>query len=81
MSRAAVGTGAGKGRQPWNIRAYLDSKGMKMADVARSLDVSHQAVAQTVGGVRNHRKVLLFLYELGCPEDDLSLPQKIKDEL
>ena len=71
--------GPGRHRKPYRIREYLDTKGMNMADIARALGVSIQAVSATVRGSRNHRKVLAALRDLGCPLDALSLPEDMKD--
>lgn len=69
-----AGVGAGRFRQPWRIREYLDAQGTSMAEVARKLGVDHSLVSRTVSGVMNNRRVLAYLRELGCPTDDLSLP-------
>lgn len=70
---AAVG--AGKNRQPWQIRGYLaDRLGMSMADVARELDMTDSLVRDTIRGARNNRRVLAYLRDAGCPVKYLSLP-------
>lgn len=69
---------AGKNRDAWLIRKFLDGKGLKMADVARALDVSRNLVAETVKGNRNNYKVLSYIRELGCPEGLLDMPEAMK---
>jgi hypothetical protein len=69
---------AGKNRESWRIREFLDGLGLHMVDVARSLDVSRNLVGETVKGLRNNRKILTHLRELGCPEKWLDLPEDMK---
>lgn len=73
-------TGAGRNRDPWEIRKFLNVKGTNMTKLARSLGVSVNLVHVTVTGARNNRKVLTALRELGCPEKVLSLPEDMKEE-
>lgn len=70
---AAVG--AGKYRRPYRIREYLSSRGLCMADIARSLDITLSVVARTVRGAGNSRRVLRALVELECPVEYLGLPE------
>ena len=72
--------GAGRNRKPYRIREFLDAEGKNMADIARDLGVTIQAVSATVRGSRNHRKVLVALRDMGCPLDALSLPEDLKNE-
>ncbi|MFV0423512.1 helix-turn-helix domain-containing protein [Oleidesulfovibrio sp.] len=78
IGNAHAATGAGIHRQPFRIREFLDARGLSMADVARQLGVSAQAVSATVRGRRNHRKVLEALRDMGCPVEVLSLPEDLK---
>ncbi|WP_027181636.1 helix-turn-helix domain-containing protein [Oleidesulfovibrio alaskensis] len=78
IGNAHAATGAGIHRQPYRIREFLDARGLSMTDVARQVGVSPQAVAATVRGRRNHRKVLKALLEMGCPADVLSLPADLQ---
>jgi hypothetical protein len=72
------GVGAGKYRRPWRIREYLDSINYSMAAVARDVDRSATLVRETVQGNKNNRPVLRRLVELGCPIEDLSLPEDMR---
>ncbi|CCO22200.1 hypothetical protein [Maridesulfovibrio hydrothermalis] len=78
MSFAA--SGAGRYRDPWEIRKFLNSKGTSMSGVAVDIGLSPVIVQQTVKGVRNNRKVLAKLRELGCPVGALSLPEDMKEK-
>jgi transcriptional regulator with XRE-family HTH domain len=69
---------AGKNRQPWRIREFLDGRGLSMADVGREIGVAKHIMSETVRGIRNHRRVLSKLRELGCPEKFLDLPEDLK---
>jgi transcriptional regulator with XRE-family HTH domain len=73
-----AGVGAGKFRNPWRIREYLASRGLKMADVARALNVDHSVVAKTVSGNRNHRETLVYLRDtVQVPAEYLGLPKDL----
>ena len=76
-THAAVG--AGKFRDPWRIRGFLDSMDITMADIARELGLKHSSVSRTVKGTLNNRKVLARLREMGCPPQYLSLPADMLD--
>ena len=69
---AAVG--AGRNRNHWGIRAYLAEIGKNMRMVADDLGVASSLVQDTVRGIKNNRRVLAYLLELGCPRKYLSLP-------
>ena len=68
----------GKNRQPWRIREFLEGKGMSMADVGLKVGASRQVMSETVRGIRNHRKALALLRDMGCPEKFLDLPEDLK---
>ncbi|MGE4471138.1 MAG: hypothetical protein AB7D47_13470 [Desulfovibrio sp.] len=69
---------AGKNRQPWRIREFLESQGMNMADVGRKVGASKHLMSETVRGIRNHRRILAYLRDMGCPEKYLDLPEDLK---
>lgn len=69
-----AGVGAGKFRQPFRIREFLAGEGLSMAGVARTLGVHNTLVSLTVQGIKNNKKVLGHLHQLGCPEEFLSMP-------
>ena len=58
--------GCGKGRDPWDIKRFLASKGTNMASIARRLGKHHNIVSETVAGLRNDKAVLQMLEDLGC---------------
>lgn len=70
----------GKDRQIWRVREYLQSKSLNMTDVASAVGVSVQLVSETLRGIRNNRKVLTHLRDLGCPERFLDLPEDLKSQ-
>jgi transcriptional regulator with XRE-family HTH domain len=70
--------GAGRQRQPWRIREFLDEQGLTQADVARELGKNRSIVNRTIRGSINNRDVLKHLYRLGCPPEYLSLPDDLK---
>lgn len=80
MNQANIhaGTGAGRFRQPWKIREFIDGQGLKMADIARALNVDHSLVSKTVKGTLNNKRVLAYLLKLGVPADILSLPDDMR---
>jgi transcriptional regulator with XRE-family HTH domain len=70
----------GKNRQPWRIREFLESKGMNQADVSREVGVSQHVMSETIRGIRNSRKVLVYLRDQGCPVKHLDLPEDLKPQ-
>jgi transcriptional regulator with XRE-family HTH domain len=72
-THAAVG--AGKYRDPWRIREFLDNRNITMMDIANDLGLSHSVVSRTVKGTQNNSKVLARLLAIGCPPRYLSLPK------
>lgn len=72
--------GAGRQRQPWRIREFLDAQGLTQADVARKLGKDRSVVSKTIRGTINNREVLRYLHGLGCPEKILSLPADLQQE-
>lgn len=76
-THAAVG--AGKFRDPWRIRGFLDSQNITMMDIANELGFSHSVVSRTVKGTLNNRKVLARLREIGCPTKYLGLPKDMQE--
>jgi hypothetical protein len=70
-SASVIQKGIGKGRQPWQIRQYLSGLGLSMSDVARRATTFPQVAQETVKGIRNHRRVLAVLEDLGCPAEYL----------
>jgi trimethylamine:corrinoid methyltransferase-like protein len=64
---STIQRGRGKGRDPWEIRKYLSSMGLTMADVAVRAETYRPVVSDTVNGIRNHARTLAVLESLGCP--------------
>lgn len=61
-------------REGRKIRAWLVERGITVSDVARQAGVSRSIVSETVHGLRNNRKALKALVDVGCPERLLTLP-------
>jgi hypothetical protein len=73
---AAVG--AGRERQPWRIKEWLDGRGITYKAVAEQAGIRAESiVCRTIRGGANNRKVLLALRNLGCPEKYLGLPEDL----
>lgn len=67
-----AGVGAGKLRRPFRIREFLAGKGLTMSKIAEDLGLHHSVVGYTVKGIKNNKRVLDYLHDLGCPEEFLS---------
>ena len=80
LGNVHAGTGAGKFRKPYRIREYLDSQGTNMKRVADELGVNPSLVRDTIRGVKNNRRVLSKLQDMGCPERYLSLPKDMQEK-
>lgn len=80
MNQANVhaGLGAGRFRDPWEIKKLLSAKGTNMTKEARKIGISPQLFHRTVSGTANNRKVLEHLRRIGCPDKALSLPSDMK---
>jgi NDP-sugar pyrophosphorylase family protein len=52
-----------------------------MKAVALEMGVNPSLVQDTIRGVKNNRRVLVHLFDMGCPEDYLSLPSNVKAEI
>ena len=76
-----AGVGAGRNRQPWRIREWLDANNLNMSDIAREAGVQHSTASRTIRGIANSRPVLRALYSKGCPSEYLSLPHDLLQEL
>lgn len=72
--------GVGVGRDYYGIKKWLDDNRLTAKAVAEKAGVHPSAVSDTLRGVRNHRRILLTLRAMGCPDEILSLPESIKGE-
>ncbi len=69
--------GSARGRDPWAIRAFLDTiqteegRPFNMSTVARLANTYPQVAQETIRGMRNHGRVLAVLEILGCPREYL----------
>lgn len=69
---------AGRKRETWRIREFLDRKGLNMSSYARQIGISKNQVWKTLRGDDDSERVLSGLVEMGCPVGILSLPEKMK---
>jgi hypothetical protein len=60
--------------------SWMVMEDIRNVDIQRALGFKHHVrVSETLRGVRNDRKVLGYLLELGCPAKDLNLPEDMKE--
>lgn len=77
-----AGVGAGRERDPWEIKRQMDLLRITQADVAQKAGIkSHSVVSRTINGVANNEKVLRALVSYGVGVECLSLPEKIAASL
>ena len=62
-----IQSGIGKGRNPLLIRGFLAKNRLNMSVIARMAETYPSIVQATIRGVRNHKRVLTILENLGCP--------------
>ena len=66
--------GAGRARDYHGIRKWMDENMISGAQIARDVGIHPVNCSLVIRGLRNNRKILKRLLELGCPPDILSLP-------
>jgi len=69
---------SGKGRRPYRIKEWMAGEGLTLSRVAADLGVSTSLVGHTIYGRKNHRRVLRYLKDAGCPQNILSLPEDLE---
>lgn len=74
ISRAACGQK--RCRAAFRIHEALAKRGLKSADLARSLGISTSAMSQTLTGKQHSARVLDALREAGVPEKYLYDPRR-----
>lgn len=57
---------AGRNRRPRLIQEVLDGHEMSIKSLAANMGLSYSVVLETIRGIRNNRKVLRRLLELGA---------------
>ncbi len=63
------------------VRAWMVMQRLRPKDIQRALGHKHHSpVVETLSGVRDHREVLTWLRENGCPVDFLKLPKDMIKE-
>ena len=68
----------GTARRGRLIQEFLDTKRIRISDLARTVDISYSVAYETVMGKQNNRKVLLYLLELGADPEYMDLPAKLR---
>lgn len=65
-------------RDSKEIKVWMIRNGHTIESIRQALGyANHTSVSLTIAGQRNHKKVLAYLLELGCPAAYLSLPSKM----
>lgn len=60
-------------------KAWMVLKNINNTDIKNALGLRYLTqVSETLSGVRDDKRVLLFLIKIGCPERYLALPEKIR---
>lgn len=70
--------GAGAERDYWAIKQWLEQENLTITGIAESVGINAGIVSATIRGLRNTRRVLLYLLDQGCPPKALSLPDDIR---
>lgn len=68
--------GVARHKMRFRIREHLDRKGLSLAEVARRVGVTAEAIGRTVNGYNHSPKILNELRELGVPEKYLYDPRR-----
>jgi hypothetical protein len=64
------------------VRAWMVMQGLRAQDIQVALGHRyHSPVVETLHGSRNHRKVLAWLEEKGCPVEYLELPSDKREKI
>lgn len=67
-------------RRSAGIRSWMILRGIKQVDIQRDLGMkSRTQVHETIKGVRNDRRILLWLKAKGCPPRLLDLPTDLQE--
>lgn len=75
------GRGAGRQRDYYAIKKFLDEREIQVGQVATDVGLDKSTASHTIRGWVNNRKILHRLIDLGCPLGILSLPRDMKEEL
>ena len=67
MNAQAIQRGIGRGRDPFLIRRFLAERGLKQGDFSRLVGISDSVTSDKLRGIRNNRRVLQALENMGCP--------------
>lgn len=67
-------------RNTIEINVWMKRNGWSVTKIQKELGMkAHVMVSNTINGKLNHRKVLRFLIEKGCPAELLNLPEDMRE--
>jgi hypothetical protein len=62
-----------------NAKAWMAQNDVRNVDIQNALNMKrHNLVSDTLRGRRDHRRVLRYLIERGCPSEFLALPEDMR---
>lgn len=70
----------GRNRRHRLIQEVLDGHEMSAKSLARDMGLSYSVVLETMRGLRNNRKVLRRLLELGAQPEYMDLPKDMQNK-
>jgi len=73
-----MGKHIGINRRPRRVQEVLDEYGLSAKSLARDMGLSYSVVLETIRGIRNNRKVLRRLLELGAQPEYMDLPKDMQ---
>lgn len=60
-------------------KAWMVDNEIRVVDIQRDLKMkNHNLVSDTMAGRRDHRRVLQYLLDKGCPSEYLALPDDMR---
>lgn len=67
-------------RNSKEIRVWMIRNGYTIESIRQDLGyLNHTQVSLTIAGVRNSMRVLGYLFNKGCPEKHLGLPERMEE--
>lgn len=79
MKKRASKVGVKNSRNYHAIKKWLDKHGIQVQCLAVDVGLHKTTASHTIRGLKNNRKILKYLVELGCPVSFLGLPKGLKD--
>jgi len=78
MSKFMYLVGAGRYRNYWGIKQWMDEQNFTIKGISEHIGVRPAIISMTIRGLRNNRTTLHGLAKLGCPLHILSIPEDMK---